>query len=132
MNYMAIPGVERRKSGSETVGITTEYQIPSPHENLIINIVSGVTQVPVGDIKGKARPRTVTIARQLCYLFLRKYTMKSLNEIGAIFNKDHATILYGVNTIQDQIDVYPELKRLNDDIHNRILKAVEFPRGESE
>jgi chromosomal replication initiation ATPase DnaA len=46
-----------------------------------------------------SRKREIVQCRQLVYYFAHDYTDKSLANIGAYFNQDHATVLHGINSI---------------------------------
>jgi chromosomal replication initiation ATPase DnaA len=46
----------------------------------------------------------------------RKLTSKSLKEIALTFDKTHATVLHGAQTIQKRIDVEPDLKKSLEEI----------------
>ena len=46
----------------------------------------------------------------------RKLTTRSLQEIADEFNKTHATVLHGAQTIQKRLDVEPDLKKSMEDI----------------
>lgn len=47
------------------------------------------------------RRRSVVERRQIAMYFLRRYTELSLADIGDLFKKDHATVLYSVNSIRN-------------------------------
>ena len=54
--------------------------------------------------------------RQLAMYIARKYTSKSLEEIGQAFNKSHATILHGVRQISRRLDVEADLRVMMEQI----------------
>ena len=52
-------------------------------------------------------------ARAFCMLFCREYKLGTFEEIGKFFgNRNHATVMYAVKTIQQEIELYPEKKLL--------------------
>lgn len=54
------------------------------------------------DIQTKSRRREVVQARQIAMYLSRKYTKNSLSSIGEqIGNRDHATVLYACNAVND-------------------------------
>ncbi len=56
-------------------------------------------------VKGLLRKREFTVPRQVCMYFLRQKTSLSLKNIGQIFNgRDHSTVLYAIQTVNDFID----------------------------
>ena len=50
---------------------------------------------------GKSRKREIVQARQLYYFFAKNRTNYTLAQIKAITNQHHATVMHGVNTIND-------------------------------
>lgn len=53
----------------------------------------------------QTRKREIAICRQLCMFFMKKYTILGLKDIGILVgNRDHTTVIYGINTINDLID----------------------------
>lgn len=65
----------------------------------------------VSDIMKGGRRREHVMARQWVWWAYRKYTVKnkvpsSLQKMGDRFNKDHATVLHGIRTMSNLVDVY--------------------------
>lgn len=66
-------------------------------------------------------------ARQICYYLIRNNTKKSLKEIGQnLGNKDHATVLYGVRTINNLCDIDKKLKYLVDTIEFEFKSKMNY------
>ena len=53
------------------------------------------------DLKSIRRHRHVAVARQHFAFLCRKWTARSLPEIGRFIDKDHTTILHGIRKIED-------------------------------
>lgn len=71
----------------------------------ILEDVCDYYDVSMECIKSKDRFQNLVDARQVyCYL-CRSYTVASLSEIGNLINRDHSTVVWGVNKIKDFIDV---------------------------
>lgn len=51
----------------------------------------------------KSRLRVQVKARNMFYLFARKYTRFSFAQIGSITLKNHATVIHGIRTIENDI-----------------------------
>lgn len=75
----------------------------------IIEWVSGIYGIKVKDLKGPRRTKTLANARVLTYALLRRLTNLSYPEIGILLNRDHSTVVKGVQSV-DQEDVR-ELER---------------------
>ena len=55
------------------------------------------------DIMSKKRDRKLVEARQMFCLLARKHTSESSVEIGRTINRDHATVLYSISTMDNLI-----------------------------
>lgn len=71
----------------------------------IREIVCDHFKVSTDDVQSAVRKRELVVPRQVCMYFIKLKTTLSLKEIGALFgNRDHATVIYAINTINDLID----------------------------
>jgi chromosomal replication initiator protein len=78
----------------------------------IIQVVSKHFNVPVEDMKSSSRRREVSMARQVAMYLMRQHTDLSLPKIGDVFGgKDHTTVLYSCDKIQQQKATNAELAR---------------------
>lgn len=66
--------------------------------------------VTMKDILSHERIQSIVTPRQLAMYIARKYTSKGLKEIAKAFDKQHATIISGVKTIQERLSTEPGLK----------------------
>lgn len=68
-----------------------------PSASRLIGIVSSVTGV---DIMESTRKRAVVDGRAIFYKIYRDMEGWSFADIGALFGKDHATVIHGINAIE--------------------------------
>jgi chromosomal replication initiator protein len=71
--------------------------------------------VSVEELASKSRKRSITFPRQVAMYLTRKFTDHSLADIGALYNRDHSTVLHAIkvitrdrsrkNSIRKQIDL---------------------------
>jgi len=76
----------------------------------IINSVADHYSFSVSEIIGRRRHIDVIEARHVAIYLIRKTCRQSLYSIGAMFKRDHGTILNAVHRIQDRMDVDPKFK----------------------
>ena len=55
--------------------------------------------VSVDDLRSRSRKRSIAFPRQVAMYLTRKFTDKSLADIGAFYNRDHSTVLHAIKTI---------------------------------
>lgn len=68
-------------------------------------LVAEYFKVPVEKLHGKTRKRDIVIARQISMYLAKHFTNNTLKDIGANFGgRDHTTVLYSVNAVQDLMD----------------------------
>lgn len=106
MNYICIPGL-KNKVPFETVYRNAKYVI-EPQK--IINIISEHYETKPESLKTKSRADRRVKVRQMIYYFLRRYTHLSLKDIGEMFDRDHTTIIHGLQSLQNLRWAYPDLE----------------------
>ncbi len=125
-----------RRMESALIGIKAKscLQHTPPDISLVREVVSGLVGAPVQvdgkmirdlvgcqynvsveDLKSRSRKRSVSFPRQVAMYLTRKYTDHSLADIGALYNRDHSTVLHAVkvitrdrsqkHSIREQIDI---------------------------
>ena len=63
------------------------------------------------EIISSNKSRNITFPRQICMYLCRKFTELSLAAIGkSIGNRDHTTILHGIDKIEKQVKDDPSLR----------------------
>lgn len=55
-------------------------------------------------LMSKTRHRPVVEARQMIFKILRENTILTFSEIGFLFNKNHATVIFGIKSITNVIE----------------------------
>ena len=62
------------------------------------------------ELLGRRRPARIAFPRMVGMYLARETTSYSLEAIGKVFQRHHTAIIHGHATIDDFIDVYPELE----------------------
>lgn len=89
----------------------------------IVEEVSVKCNVRQEDIYGKSRKAEIVLARQLSIYLAQKHTKLSASKIGLMIgNKNHATVLHSIKTINNRLSVDKELREQVDELTN-ILKG---------
>jgi hypothetical protein len=86
----------------------------SPSASKLIGIVSSIVGV---DILKNTRERRHVTGRAIFYKIYKDLEGWTLSDIGRIFNKNHATVLHNISTIEAYMETEPELASL----YNRCL-----------
>lgn len=71
--------------------------------NKIISTVSSYYGVTVDEIKSNKRTDAVANARHIAIYIIRRLTDKSYKEIGAIFGRDHSTVMSSCDRVETNI-----------------------------
>ncbi|MCI4626390.1 MAG: chromosomal replication initiator protein DnaA [Candidatus Magnetoovum sp. WYHC-5] len=87
----------------------------------ILKIVCEYYGVSITDIKAKKRTKDVTVPRQVAMYLARELTEMSLIDVGKNFGgKDHATVIYACNKVEEKIKEDENFKRTIEKLRNRI------------
>lgn len=98
--------------------VKQQYQSLNP--DMIIKNVAKYFRISISEIKSKSRKKELVLARNIAIFLVKTNTSLSLTEIGKFFSKrDHATILYSFNKIQ-------ELQNLDLTLKYEIEKISEY------
>lgn len=72
--------------------------------DMIIEICAKAFYLPEATLTHKTREGNAPAARQTIFWLARKYTKMSLKPIGQRLNRDHSTVVHGVDKINDLLD----------------------------
>ncbi|MHC4547946.1 MAG: chromosomal replication initiator protein DnaA [Planctomycetota bacterium] len=78
----------------------------------ILRLVAEYYGVPVRDLMGKRRTKSIAYPRQICMFLARRLTSHSLEEIGGYFGgRDHTTVMYAYEKIRREVEENADLSR---------------------
>jgi chromosomal replication initiator protein len=77
----------------------------------ILNIVAQVYGLERGLLIGKSRKKAVTRPRNLALYLCRRHTEASFAALGRAFNRDHSTVMYGVDQVERGLGSDPKLSQ---------------------
>jgi chromosomal replication initiator protein len=116
MHYIAVPGLKFRHQEQR---LSRNYYILKQSE--ILKGVSEYYHVTIQEMKSKSRKANYVRARQAAYYFLKLYTRLTLKEIGTLLgNRDHTSVIHGLQTIKHLVEVYPDIGRELSEIDNKL------------
>ena len=89
----------------------------------IINAVCSYYNVSKGDLVGKCKKKELVQPRQICCYLMCELLSLPLMSIGkALGNRNHTTILYSRNKVDEMKSVNDRIAKDIDDIKNIVLK----------
>lgn len=95
----------------ENVNLKSSKKNLMINPNSVINAVAKLYNLKVMDIIGNSRKKNHTIARHIVMYILRIEYGMPLKNIGSLMNnRDHTTVLNGVEKVKEQIANDPDLK----------------------
>ena len=77
----------------------------------IIEVVCDRLQVSRDEISYRNRRREIVEARQYCFFLIHATEPITYREIGKLFNLDHATVMFGIKSLQNRIDTEPKVSK---------------------
>ena len=94
----------------------------------ILNLVSSEFSLTAKEIVGKRRTQAISGPRQIGMYLARSHTKHSLEEIGRFFgNRDHTTILYGVERVSEQAQTDHSFRGLLDRLSHSLTGGASAP-----
>ncbi len=91
----------------------------------IISEVAKTYNISEEEILSNRKTADLVLARQVAMYISRKMTDLSLKQIGASFGKDHTTVLYNVNKIEEFLTDKPYQRELVEDIIKNLKSNIE-------
>lgn len=91
------------------------------HEK-IIKIVRSEFVVSEDELKSKSRKREIVIPRQIAMHIIKERTVMSLKAIGIVFNRDHSTVIFAINTVNDLIETDKGFRKKYEQIQRKITR----------
>lgn len=76
--------------------------------------------LPPQSMCSKRRVKEISHPRQIAYYLSRKLTKKTYPALGRMFNRDHSTVVYGVQQARRRIASDPELRDQVEAIKERL------------
>lgn len=87
----------------------------------IINIVCNYFEKTITQFKERNRQKEIAYQRQILCYFLNEFTNLSFCKIGEEIKRDHANVIYSVNKIKIEKEIYSEVRK---DIENISVKIL--------
>lgn len=89
----------------------------------IIQIVAACSGVDAAQMMGLSRMSEVVYARFVCFFLMRKYMNMPLKAIGKEFNRDHSTVVSGLDVVENERSNH-DLQSLLRRSENEFLKKL--------
>jgi len=99
--------MDLRLAGEVLGHLALELKRISPVQ--ILSLVAQVYNLDQAVLTGKSRKKTITRPRNLALYLCRRHTDASFASLGRTFNRDHSTVMYGVEQVERGLDADPKL-----------------------
>src|ERR1051326_4595286 len=74
---------------------------------IVSEVVGRHYQISLEVVHSNIREPRIVEPRHVIYHLLNKHTKASMNQIGRMFNKDHATIMHALRSVRDRLETEP-------------------------
>lgn len=78
-------------------------------QNNLLSVISFVSGQPEEEILGLSRSRGLVLCRHVYYHIARTKMGLKLCQIGKFFDRDHTTIIHGLNKVKDMVSINDEI-----------------------
>lgn len=98
---------EAQKEIAKLIGVPVRlsFEIETPRSLVagnVIKVVCGAANISMTVLNGRSRTNEVAYARYVCFYLLRKYLGMTLKSIGKLFNRDHSTVMWGLDVLEKE------------------------------
>lgn len=90
------------------------------NHNELINAVKEVFELTNQSLVKKCRERELVLARNMCYFILHMNYKLRASQIAPLFKRDRTTILYGINTFVNDVEVVPYYMEKYEEVKSKI------------
>lgn len=77
----------------------------------IVRVVAKVFEVSEASILAKRRMEKISVARQAAMILAKQFLVLNFCEVGRLFKRDHATVIWADRAVQDRRVVNSEFRR---------------------
>jgi chromosomal replication initiation ATPase DnaA len=98
----------------------TIHNIDQDIVNKIIKEVSIVSNLPEKVLTKKGRYRPQVLARNMCFYILHVHYKQKSAQIAPYFNRDRTTVLHGINTFVNDVEVVPYYMEQYEKVRSKI------------
>ncbi len=91
----------------------------------LINICLDYYHIDRDLVTGKSRKRNIVIARQMIMYLAKQLTNYSFKEIGQALGRDHSTVIYSCNAMQDQIETIPAIRKDYEELRKKLEMTLQ-------
>ena len=104
MNAIIYVGLPKIEQNYVRLGVA----VKEPQD--IIDVACQVLKVKREDVLSKSRNREIVECRHIAMSIIRMNSGMALIKIGAMFNRDHSTVLYGIDTFNELYEFDKDFK----------------------
>ena len=69
----------------------------------VVELIGRQFGLSFGDLQSRSREKRIALPRQIAMYLCRKHTDSSLEEIGKLFKRNHATVIHAIKTINTKV-----------------------------
>lgn len=101
MNYLVVPGIKDQYRIESAPIVTPEKIIKTVCDHFDLN---------ADGLKGRCRGKELVHARYVIFYLIRKHTSMTLKAAGLLFNRDHTTVIHGIEHLGNIMDTEPNVR----------------------
>lgn len=90
----------------------------------ILNNAADFFGVPVAELTGRNRSAKIALPRQIVMYVMREELGASLPQIGQILDRDHTTVIHGIERVMTEMERDPNLVQTIATFRNRLYEPV--------
>ena len=103
------------------------YMVPAQGKltlDAVLRIAADFFDVPVTDLTGRSRNAKIALARQIVMYVMREEVGASLPQIGHALERDHTTIIYGIQRVTNDMGENAQLTEMVSALRAQLYEPV--------
>ncbi len=100
------------------------YEVDKAIVDNVINHAANVFKIRPIMITNKGRYRENVLARNMCFYILHVHYKQKSAQIAPYFNRDRTTVLHGINTFANDVEVVPYYMEK----YQEVRKKIKIPK----
>ena len=96
------------------------YEVDKVIVDNVINHAANVFKIRPIMITNKGRYRENVLARNMCFYILHVHYKQKSAQIAPYFKRDRTTVLHGINTFANDVEVVPYYMEKSQEVRNKI------------
>ena len=91
---------------------------------MVLRVAADFFEVTLAELIGRNRSAKIVLPRQVIMYVIREEVGASLQQIGRALERDHTTVMHGIERVASEMDKDPHLAQSVSSLRNRLYEPL--------